>query len=246
MIEPSFTTIDSINTTQLNQYKQAIIAAFPPIIGESPVIKQYWSKLESCFSQNQFILLSSEDEVIGLMNTVPFRFDEDLDSLPDQGWDWMLAKGISDYENKVQPNYLGGLQVIIRHKFQKLGYSKVILTHVKQYVQESSFYNLVIPIRPTKKHEYPEMPMSEYLYLKKDNLVYDPWVRTHLKSGAEIIKICNQSMTMHGDLQFWESMMNKKISKSGNYKLNGALSLVAIDVENNTGAYIEPNLWIKY
>jgi hypothetical protein len=53
-------------------------------------------------------------------------------------------------------------------------------------------------------------------------------------------------MTMQGNLKFWESMMNQKILKSGSYKLSGALDLVTIDVENDTGAYVEPNIWIKY
>lgn len=224
-----FINLHSLNTEQSRQYRDAISIAFPSIIGESPVIKKYWSKLEKYYPEYQFLLISNENEIIGFINTVPFHFNHDLSELPDRGWDWMFQKGITDFENKAEPNYLGGLQVIVRSKFQGLGYSKVILKYVKDLVLKSDFINFIIPIRPTKKHKFPDIPMLEYLNLKHENKVYDPWIRTHLNSGAEIIKICEKSMVMVGNIKFWENMLKKKISKSGRYILNGALSLVSID-----------------
>ena len=43
------------------------------------------------------------------MNTIPFQFEKPLNELPDNGWDWMFEKGISDFEKNIKPNYLGAL-----------------------------------------------------------------------------------------------------------------------------------------
>jgi len=241
-----FISLKYLNQLQKSQYRNAMTEAFPSIIGESPIIKKYWKALENCFPQYQFLLISSNHELIGFMNTVPFHFNHDLNQLPERGWDWMLKKGITDFEDKIAPNYLGGLQVIVRSKFKNQGYSKVILSYAKRFLTTSSFTNLVIPIRPTNKHKFPTMPMREYLDLKNENEVYDPWIRTHLKGGAEVIKVCERSMIMDGNIEFWKTILKKKSLKSGQYTLSGALNLISIDVENDIGVYVEPNIWIKY
>lgn len=241
-----FVKLNQLNKGQLRQYSKAIENAFPKIIGESAIIKKYWSKLEHYFPEHQQFLLSSREDIVGFINTVPFYFNDALDQLPDNGWDWMLTKGLSDFENKQVPNYLGGLQVIVREDYQKLGYSKKIINHCKEHVASSTFSNLIIPIRPTKKHLFPKMSMEDYIKIKNENQIFDPWIRTHLKGGAEIIKICEQSMTVEGNIDFWERLFNKKIIESGEHILKGALKPISIDLQNNIGVYKEPNIWIKY
>ena len=241
-----FLKLNRLNTAQKAQYNDAISKAFPQIILESQVIKKNWPKLENYFPEYQLFLISKNGQLIGFINAIPFQFQDSLNELPENGWDWMFEKGITDFENNIEPNYLGGLQVIVRSEYQKLGYSKQILNHVKNNFRSSNFLNLVIPIRPIKKHEFPKMPMLTYLSLKYKDEIYDPWIRTHLNGGAQLIKICKRSMTMKGNIEFWETMLNRKINKSGKYQLKGALELITIDLENNTGEYVEPNIWIKY
>jgi len=233
--------LKQLKPDQIQTYHQAITSAFPPVICASPVSKKYWERLERYFPDFQLFLISSD----GVL-TIPFHFDADLAALPAEGWDWMLAKGIRDFEEKTTPNYLGGLQVIVRSAFQNLGYSKQILAHCKQVVSASQFQNLVIPIRPTKKHLHPHMSMTDYLDLKEGSTIFDPWIRTHIKGGAEIIKVCERSMTVEGDILFWEKIFNKKLDKSGAYLLKGTLNPVTIDLENGNGCYVEPNIWVKY
>ena len=241
-----FINLNSLNHTQQDQYRDAITKAFPAIIGESSVIKNYWTKLEKYYPELQLFLISSEGELIGFINTIPFKFSKDLSRLPDRGWDWMFTKGMTDYIENLKANYLGGLQVIVRKKFQGKGYSKVVLNHAKNFILKSSYENLVISIRPIRKHNFPTMPMSEYLNIKEEHKVYDPWIRTHINGGAEVIKVCEKSMIMTGNIKFWETMLDMKISNSGQYILSGALSMITIDVEKNKGEYIEPNIWVKY
>jgi len=88
--------------------------------------------------------------------------------------------------------------------------------------------------------------MSAYMKLRSQNEIYDPWIRTHLKSGAEVIKICNNSMNIQGDIKFWETLSKTKITKTGNYLVEGGLSPVRIDLQANHGEYREPNIWIYH
>lgn len=241
-----FVNLNELNTNQLRTYNQAIANAFPKIISESPIIKKYWQKLETLFPEYQHFLISSDNELVGFMNTIPFQFNEALEKLPEDGWDWMFKRGISGFENNKPANYLGGLQVIVRNEYQKLGYSKQIINYCKQFVASSKLSKFLIPIRPTQKHLYPKISMGEYIKIKNGNEIFDPWVRTHLKGGAEIIKICERSMTMKGNINFWERILDIKILKSGEYILDGALRPITIDLRNDYGEYIEPNIWIKY
>lgn len=246
MVDHTFLNLKQLNTVQLDQYRKAVSKAFPRVINESPVIKKYWERLEAYFPEFQLFLIAPDGDLIGFMNTIPFQFEHPLDELPEDGWDWMFAKGIADFENKRTPNFLGGLQVIITAKYQKLGYSKRILSYAKTVVQSKQLQKIIIPIRPTKKHLFPTMPMNTYLKLKEQNETYDPWVRTHLKGGAEIIKVCEHSMSIRGNVSFWESMLGEKVAKSGAYFLKGALKPIDIDLQKDLGEYKEPNIWIKY
>lgn len=242
----TFINLQQLNDAQLEQYRIAVSKAFPSVISESQVIKNNWSRLENYFPELQLFLISGEGEIIGFINTVPFQFNRPETELPNEGWDWMLETGISGFENNRAPNSLGGLQIIVIKKYQNSGYSKPILEYAKKFLTASNLSKFFIPIRPTRKHEFPEMSMSDYLNLKDKDRVYDPWIRTHLKSGAEIIKVCENSMSVKGDLKFWETILNKPIEKSGKYLTSGILSPITIDVEKDSGEYNEPNIWIQY
>ncbi len=241
-----FLTLDQLNNVQIAQYKQAIARAFPRVLSASSVIIRNWPKLEQYFPKQQHFLFSDQGELLGFINSLPFHYAGSLEDLPENGWDWMIVKGITDYENGNHPNYLGGLQVIVLKKHQGRGYSKIILSHAKKVLRNSSLSKLLIPIRPTKKHLFPSMSMEEYLLKQEQNKTYDPWIRTHLSGGAQIVKVCTDSMTIQGDVPFWEKLFDKKINSSGQHVLTGALAPIRIDLENNIGRYVEANIWVKY
>ncbi len=246
IMKNTFVHFSALSNIQLSLYEEAIHLAFPPITIASAISQKYWSRLETYYPDFQFFLLSKNGDLIGFMNTIPFHFNEELSELSDDGWDWMLTKGILDFENQTSRNYLGGLQVIIRAKYQGQGYSKQILRYAKEVAKTKGLHQLVIPIRPTKKHEHPGMSMTDYMKLENQYGIADPWIRTHVKNGAIIIKVCENSMNVKGDIPFWEGILKHRISASGNYLAEGALSPVSIDIEKNKGEYREANIWLKY
>jgi hypothetical protein len=241
-----FLHLSELEEPQVLQYRSAIAAAFPAITQHSDIIKNYWERIENYFPEQQVFMLDASDDILGFINTIPFSWEKNLDQLPDEGWDWMVRKGISDYDKQIKPNCLGGLQVIIPKEHQGKGYSKRIISRLKEHVSTSSFQYFVIPIRPTFKNRHPEIKMADYLHLRENDKIYDPWIRTHLDSGAKIIKVCPRSMEIAGDLSFWKTVVQSTIEKSGFYQAEGALNPVEIIVEKNYGIYLEENIWIYY
>ncbi|WP_405206196.1 hypothetical protein [Aquimarina sp. LLG6339-5] len=235
-----------LDSSLIKQYKFAITEAFPEIILRSRVTEEYWSRLENYFPYTQVFMINSNDGLLGFINAIPIFWDQMLEDLPQEGWDWLLRKRISDFEDNVLPNILGGLQIIVTKKYQGKGYSKLLISKGKAVRERLGLEKLIIPIRPILKHNYLKVMMKDYIDLKKDNKIYDPWIRTHLESGATFIKVCENSMNVRGDINFWEELLGKKITKSGSCKMDGALNLVTVDLEENYGEYREENIWISY
>jgi len=238
--------LDDLNSRLISQYHQAIQAAFPPVIHSSEIIKNYWSRVESYFPHLQLFVIGEDANLIGFANTIAINWADTFEKLPQDGWDWMVEKGIQDFEQGIKPNCLGGLQIIITKEHLGKGYSKLVLAEVKKMKEAAALEKFIIPIRPTWKWKHPEMSMTNYAQYEQGNKIYDPWIRTHLKAGAEIVKICESSMRVSGDIPFWEKIINKKIEASGEYLIPGALSKVQLDIEKNFGEYKEANIWIKY
>ena len=237
---------NGLNEEQIKQSQVATQAAFPDFIFHSNHIKTYWPKLEKYFPSYQIFCVDSNNRLIGFMNTIPLHYDKPLKELPDEGWDWLIQKGVEDYENNILPNTLGGLQLIITKENLGKGYSPIFLKAAKELKTKLDYNNFILPIRPTFKHHYPEMDMEVYCSFKMKDKLYDPWIRTHLKQGAEIIKVCRKAMYVEGDLNFWENNMQQKINSSGRYNIQGALNPVNINIEKNLGIYNESNIWISY
>jgi len=246
MLDFTCHTLTELSDSQEVQYRQAIETAFPAIISQSAVIHQYWEKIEQYFPDHQIFLIDNAQQIIGFANTIPCYWDKPIDELPREGWDWMVKQGISNYEQHTAANMLGGLQIIITTKYLSKGYSKIIIQQLKKLKANQDYAHLAIPIRPIWKHKYPAMKMSDYLLMEADGKTYDPWIRTHLKSGAEIVNVCENSMNFKGDITFWKSMLHEEINASGLYTLPGALNQIQINIEENTGEYREENIWVYY
>lgn len=231
---------------QLEQYRKTVRSSFPDLIFESEIVKHCWPKIEKYFPEFQVFLVDQSENIIGFINSIPFYWDQPLQELPDDGWDWLVNHGIEGFEKGIQPNCIGGLQIIVSKSHLGKGYSKLLIDEGKKIKERLGFQNLVIPIRPTLKSNFPNMDMEAYINYQIDGKVYDPWIRTHLSSGAEIIKICPNAMNIQGDIAMWEKLIKQKIHQSGNYEVEGGLNHVYIDLENNNGEYREDNIWIGY
>ncbi len=82
--------------------------------------------------------------------------------------------------------------------------------------------------------------MAEYATWKRDDgLSIDPWIRTHQRMGATILKPAPDSIVVTGTVAEWESWTGMPFPISGSYFVPGALNLVEVDRDRDTGSYHE-------
>ncbi|MGM0446137.1 MAG: GNAT family N-acetyltransferase [Bacillota bacterium] len=219
---------------------------WPKFMFHDPISNKYWNELFSLYPDYQYSL-KSNGEIIGIGNCLPLFWNKEFKKLPERGWDWALEKGIEDKKKNITPNTLCGLQIAVAKDHQNKGVSRLLLKEMVDTAEEFNLNNIIIPIRPSLKSNYPLTDMDEYITWKReDGLPYDPWLRVHLIFGGEIIKVCHKAMKIEGTINEWEKWTNLKFFESGRYIVKGALNPIKINIENDVGEYIEPNVWILH
>lgn len=129
----------------------------------------------------------------------------------------------------------------------KAGVATVALAELAHRAQVDGLNHVVAPLRPTWKHRYPLVSMAEYSkWLRADGLSIDPWIRTHQRMGARVIGPALRSMVIRGTVAKWESWTDMVFPVTGNYVVPDALNLVHVNREQDTGVYVEENLWVQH
>ena len=105
---------------------------------------------------------------------------------------------------------------------------------------------LIAPVRPNKKSDYPLIPMDLYIKWSSKIGLFDPWLRVHERLGARILNICHESTLISAPIEKWQEWTGMSFQSSGSYVIPGALSAISIDVDKNCGEYIEPNVWMLH
>ena len=214
---------------------------WPPFLNEDQVLKRYWRRLYEIYPQYQMVFKENAD-YIGLANCFPIYWDGKVSNLP-SGFDQALE--IID-KNQDTVNCLSALAIVIRRKYSGKGISSEFLKDIKEIGRQSGYTKLIIPVRPTLKSKYPLVSMKKYMEWKKSGFPFDPWLRVHVKSGGKIIKEANPSMIVKGSIAEWQYWTGMYFGSSGDYVVEGALNPVHIDIENNLGEYVEPNIWVLH
>ncbi|MGG0464556.1 GNAT family N-acetyltransferase [Priestia aryabhattai] len=215
-------------------------------MGKDPIANKYWNKLQLWFAEFQFLLLDNKGTPIACGHSIPFHWNGTENNLP-PGWDGVFEQGILEYENNIKPNSVSALAIVIHPEFQGKGLSELMIKEMKSLVKSNQIHQMVAPVRPSLKHRYPLIPMSEYIrWKRKDGKPFDPWIRTHCKTGATIIKVAEKSMVIPATIQEWEEWTDMEFHSSGKYVIPGGLVPLNINRDANTGVYIEPNVWLNH
>lgn len=221
-------------------------AGWPLFMLFDEVAVEYYPQIVEVFPQFQFCITNEEGTVIACCNAVPFYWDGTEEGLP-AGWDHVFVKSIEDYRQGIQPNAVSALAIVIHPDYRGKGISSLMVRELKERVKSFSITQLIAPVRPSVKTKYPLTPIEQYIKWENDKGdPFDPWIRTHLRTGAKLLKLAPQSMTIKGTVAEWESWTSMRFPESGTYIVPGALVPVTIDVEKNEGRYVEPNVWIQH
>jgi GNAT superfamily N-acetyltransferase len=190
----------------------------------------------------------AEGEVVARAFSVPFAFNiEDRAELPDGGWDQVIRWAHDDQMTGRVPNALSALEISLLPEWRGGGHSLAFLDAMKARAKAQGFAELFAPVRPNQKHLHPFMPMRDYIdSVRDDGLPIDPWLRTHLRAGAKVVKIAPYSMTVVGSIAEWSRWSGMSLDRSGEITIAGALAPVMVSIERDCAVYVEPNVWVRY
>jgi len=227
----------------LERRKRPLLEAWPEFMFHDPVAGACWNLLYERFGEFQFFLLDEDnDEVVAEVNSLPVHVN--LDALPDRGWDEVMERGTAAVD---EPTAVSAIQVMIAPGRQGAGLSAHCLERMRANAAAHGFKHLVAPVRPSRKTQYPLIPIDRYVAWSTDEkLPFDPWLRTHARLGAELVGVCSQSMIIAGSVDQWQEWTRMAFPESGDYVVPGALTLVVIDREADVGRYVEPNVWMHH
>ncbi|AHY47446.1 Hypothetical Protein RradSPS_2163 [Rubrobacter radiotolerans] len=218
----------------------------PEFLRHDPINRDYWSRLYTELPEFQIGVLtgSGSESVVAAGYTAPVAMDPKR--LPDRGWDAALEGAFRDREVGRRPNLLCALLAVVGAEHQRRGLSALVLREMRKLAARHGFDGLVAPVRPSLKHRYPLVPMERYALWRRepDGLLFDPWLRTHERLGAQVVGVAPGSMEVTGAVADWERWTEMSFPESGEYVVEGALNPVRIDRERDLGSYIEPNVWM--
>jgi hypothetical protein len=158
-----------------------------------------------------------------------------------------VRTAVEQQRQGIAPNLVSALGINVRPAHRGEGLSRVALQAMRELAHEQGFDHLIAPVRPSQKHRYPLIPMSEYItWTRQDGLAFDAWMRTHQRLDAQIIKPCEKSMIVLGTVAQWRAWTNMEFPGSGLHIVPGALFPVEIDLEKDQGIYTEANVWMLH
>ena len=219
---------------------------WPEFMLHDPIGNRYWQEMYELFPDYHFSIVDDEtDQVVGLINSIPIQWNQPLNELPIQGWDWAIETGVEQGRSGVTPNIQCALQVALLPEFQGKGASAQMLKVMKSVGQARGLHALVAPVRPSWKHRYPLIPMEQYVrWRREDGLMFDPWLRVHERLGARFSHIATQSMEISAPIAEWEKWTGLQMPETGEYVIPGALVQISVDRMKDVATYFEPNVWM--
>jgi GNAT superfamily N-acetyltransferase len=220
--------------------------AWPLFILADDVSLKYYDRLFDDFLAFQFVVCEEHDTVVAAGNSIPLVWDGTLDGLP-QGWDGALVQGVADYQAGHSPSTLCALAATVDPVYQGRGLSQLVIRTMRKIAAEHGLKDLIAPVRPSQKSRYPLIPIERYMrWQLPDGSPFDPWLRTHWRIGARLLRAEPASMVVTGAVADWEEWTEMRFPESGAYVVPDALVPVTIDCEQDLGRYIEPNVWMQH
>lgn len=224
---------------------EAFRERWPEFIFHDPVPGQYLERVSTYFAYFDILLLHEGRVAAGGWG-VPLVWDGDPANLP-TGYDDALVEAVNEHDSGGTPTTLSFMAAAVHSDFDKQGLATEVLRALTERATASGLSHVVAPLRPTWKSRYPLVSMAEYAaWTGDDGLSIDPWIRTHQRMGARILRPAPDSMVIPGTVAEWEKWAGMLFPVTGEYVVPDALNLVSVDREQDLVVYREENLWVQH
>jgi GNAT superfamily N-acetyltransferase len=222
--------------------------AWPEFMGQDPVANALYWQVAGTFPHLCAVATEPSGAVVATARALAFALDQPgRAELPDGGLDRVTVWAFNDRLDGRAPDIASAVEIVISTAYQGSGLSRRMLGALRDAARDAGLTRLVAPVRPNGKHQYPHMPMAEYLtMLREDGLPADPWLRVHVRLGGQILRVAPTSMVMVGSLAQWRAWTGLPFDQSGDVIVPGALVPVHCDVEHDHAVYVEPNVWVEH
>jgi hypothetical protein len=227
--------------------EEQITGVWPRYNEQGDVLGRHWGRLPVDFGDFQFFLYDHDRELaLAHGHSIPLRWDGTVAGLP-AGIDDALDGAVRLFEEGGEPTALTALAIEIPPVHQGGGLSRTMIGAMRDIAAGQGFDSLLAPLRPTWKERYPLTPIEHYAaWTREDGLPFDPWIRLHVRLGAEILKPVPQSLRITGAVAEWEEWTETPFPESGTYVFPRCLATLEVDREADLGAYWEPNVWVRH
>jgi GNAT superfamily N-acetyltransferase len=233
-------------------FSAKIQAAWPEFMQHDPTASLYFAEphlddyLDTAFA---VIDSAAPDVAVGRAFAVPFVFGDlpDRQDLPDTGWDGVIRWAHRDRSLGRRANALSALEITLLPEMRGRGGSRVILDAMRHHAGALGYRHMFAPVRPTAKHLEPFTSIGEYVRRRNaEGLPADPWLRVHIRSGGEIVKVAPASMVIPGSIADWSRWSGMAFPASGQISVPGALVPIHVSLEQDHAVYVEPNVWVRH
>jgi hypothetical protein len=224
-----------------------ITGVWPTYNVQGDVLGSHWGRLDQDFREFQLFLYDEGRELaLAHGHSIPVAWDGTVTGLP-EGIDGAIADGVRIADDGGRPNALSALGIEIPRRHEGAGLSRTMIGAMRDLAERHGFDALIAPLRPTWKERYPLTPIERYVaWTRKDGLPFDPWIRLHVRLGAEILRPVPQSLRITGTVADWEEWTETPFPESGTYVFPHGLAPLEIDCDADLGRYWEPNVWVLH
>ncbi len=223
---------------------------WPRFMHQDPVGWLYYADAVTAYPEFVLVAIDRDhpDQLVAKGYSVPFTWDEDPSaSLPEDGWDGVIVSAAVDRMAGRGGNLVSALEISVRGDLQSRGVSGIVLAAMLANSTALGFRSLVAPVRPSRKHLRPDLPIRDYAAMRRDDgLPVDPWLRVHVRAGGKIVGVAPRAMTMAGSTAQWREWTGLPFDTTGPVTVPQALVPVYCDVEQDYAVYCEPAVWVHH
>ncbi|NNN09612.1 MAG: GNAT family N-acetyltransferase [Acidimicrobiaceae bacterium] len=242
---PQFEIVTTAEREDLHdQFATAFKSSWPEFIFHDPVAHQFVSAVQERFARYDITVVSDNHVVAGGWG-ITLAWDQTVENLPG-GYDDALVRALSQLDSS-RHDTLSIMAIAVHPRYRGQGLSSLIISELRRRAESDDVPHVIAPVRPPLKSSYPLTRMVDFAQWRRGSGEHiDPWIRLHERMGAVILGPAERSMIITGSVDEWQSWTGMLFPQSGAYVVPEALDLVVFDCANDTGVYIEPNLWMRH